>query len=116
MTKYERAQQLWSILALAARNRQVLTYGIIEQATGLVRPSVGKMLSPIQNYCLNRKDPPLPPLTILVVKEGSGIPGDGFIAASDIPKAQQDVFEFDWLKYGCPQTGELEKYDQPISN
>lgn len=109
MTKYERAQQLWPILALAARNRQVLTYRIIQQATGLVRPSIGQMLSPIQNYCLNND---LPPLTILVVRDKSGIPGDGFIAAEDIPKAQQDVFAFDWLKYGCPQTAELKKYDK----
>ncbi|MEK7780321.1 MAG: hypothetical protein AAB370_02335 [Verrucomicrobiota bacterium] len=109
MTKYERAQQLWSILVLAARNRQVLTYGMIEKATGLVRPSIGQMLSPIQNYCLNRK---LPPLTILVVKDKSGMPGDGFIAAADIPKAQQDVFAYDWFDWGCPQTPELEKYDK----
>jgi hypothetical protein len=109
MTKYERAQQLWSILVLAAKNRQVLTYGIIEKATGLVRPSIGGMLSPIQNYCMNRD---LPPLTILVVKDKSGMPGDGFIAAERIPEAQQEVFAYDWLKWGCPQTPELEKYDQ----
>jgi hypothetical protein len=108
MTKYERAQQLWSILVLAARNRQILTYSIIEQATGLVRPSIGQMLSPIQTYCLKRKKPPL---TILVVKDKSGMPGDGFIADKDIPRAQQDVFAFDWLAFGCPQTEELEKYD-----
>jgi hypothetical protein len=71
MTKYERAQQLWSILVLAARNRQVLTYKLIEQATGLVRPSIGQMLSPIQNFCLNRQKPPL---TILVVNDGNELP------------------------------------------
>jgi hypothetical protein len=107
MTTSERAQQLWSILALAAKNRQVLTYGIIEQATGLVRPSIGQMLAPIQSYCLKKK---LPPLTILVVKDKTGIPGDGFIAAHDIPEAQQKVFAFDWLDYGCPQTEEIEKF------
>lgn len=109
MTKYERAQQLWSILVLAARNRQVLNYGIIEKATGLVRPSIGQMLSPIQNYCLNKD---LPPLTILVVRDKSGIPGDGFIAAADIPQAQQHVFAYDWLKLGCPQTPELKRFDR----
>lgn len=109
MTKYERAQQLWAILVMAARNRQVLTYGIIEKATGLVRPSIGGMLSPIQNYCINKK---LPPLTILVVSDKTGTPGDGFIAAADIPKTQQEVFAYDWLEYGCPQTPELKKYDR----
>jgi hypothetical protein len=83
---------------------------MIEQATGLVRPSIGQMLSPIQNLCL-RKKPSLPPLTILVVRDESGIPGDGFIAAKDIPRAQQEVFAFDWLKFGCPQTEEFEEFD-----
>ena len=111
MTKYERAQQLWSILALAARNRQVLTYRMIEQATGLVRPSIGQMLSPIQNYCLRKRQPLLPPLTILVVRDESGTPGDGFTAAKQIPKAQQEVFAFDWLEFGYPQTAEFKKFD-----
>jgi len=100
MTQYERAQQLWSILALAVRDRRVLTYDIIRKATGLVRPSIGQMLAPIQDYCLKKE---LPPLTILVVSEGSGMPGAGFIAAQDIPKAQQEVFAFDWLDWGCPK-------------
>jgi hypothetical protein len=113
MTKYERAQQLWSVLVLAARNRQVLTYGIIQQATGLVRPSIGKMLEPIQAYCLKKERPPL---TILVVKDESGIPGDGFIAAKDIPRAQQEVFAFDWLEYGCPQTEAFEDADDKTHN
>jgi len=81
---------------------------MIEQATGLVRPSIGQMLAPIQTYCQKRKKPPL---TILVVKGKRGIPGVGFIAAKDIPAAQQKVFAFDWLKYGCPQTEELQKFD-----
>jgi hypothetical protein len=75
-----------------------LNYDIIRQATGLVRPSIGQMLAPIQDYCLKRK---LPPLTILVVSESTGLPGSGFIAAQDIPKAQQAVFKYDWLDWGC---------------
>ena len=70
----ERATQIWSVLALAARNRQILTYTMLEQLTGLARVGLGQSLEPIQSYCLLRQ---LPPLTILVVQEATGIPGAG---------------------------------------
>ena len=35
MTKLERASQLWPILALAATNRQVLTYDLVYRLTGI---------------------------------------------------------------------------------
>jgi hypothetical protein len=99
MTTNERAVQIWPILALAARNRQVLTYNLLAKLTGLARVGLGQCLEPIQSYCLLRH---LKPLTILVVSEKSGMPGTGFIAAADIPKAQQDVFAYDWVAHGCP--------------
>jgi hypothetical protein len=30
------------------------------------------------------------------------MPGSGFIAAQEIPKNQQDVFAFDWLRHKPP--------------
>jgi hypothetical protein len=57
------------------------------------------MLEPIQSYCLIEK---LPPLTILVVSKKTGLPGSGFGAVSEIPKNQIRVFDYDWLKHGCP--------------
>ncbi|MDP3786148.1 MAG: hypothetical protein Q8R05_01120 [Candidatus Omnitrophota bacterium] len=53
-----------------------------------------------------RKDK-LPPLTILVVSEETGMPGEGFIAASDIPKTQMEVFAFDWLNRMTPSPDDL---------
>ena len=78
MTRGERAAQMWSVLALAARNRQVLTYGMLAQLTGVPRMGLANCLDPIQSYCLLRS---LAPLTALVVGENSGRPGRGFIAA-----------------------------------
>lgn len=101
----ERAAQLWSVLALAATNRQVLTYDIVAKLTGIPRPGLGQLLEPIQSYCLERG---LPPLTILVVKEDTGIPGEGFIAAQDVPSAQMKVFSFKWLEHGAPSPEALE--------
>ena len=99
MTANERAAQIWSILALAAHNRQVLTYEMVARLTGVARVGLGRCLEPIQSYCLVKG---LSPLTILVVSEKTGMPGVGFVAAEDIPRAQQEVFNYDWLAHGGP--------------
>lgn len=95
----ERAAQIWPVLALAARNRQTLTYEIVEGLTGQFRAGLGPCLDPIQAYCVIHE---LPPLTALVVEKGSGIPGTGFTAAADVPHAQAQVFAFDWSAHKCP--------------
>ena len=105
MTASERAAQIWCGLALAARNRQVLTYDIVSKLTGVPRPGLGQVLEPVQSYCLVKQ---LPPLTILVVSQDSGLPGQGFIAAQDIPATQMQVFDFDWLGHGAPSPEDLE--------
>lgn len=104
MTREQRAQQLWSILVLAARNRQLLTYDMVSQACGVPAPSLGDFLRPIQQYCTERA---LPALTSIVVRKDSGIPGDGFLAAQDVPKAQGDVFAKDWLEEAAPSAEQL---------
>jgi hypothetical protein len=106
MTINERAAQIWSILALASRNRQILTYNLVAKLTGVARMGLGQCLEPIQSYCLVKE---LHPLTILVVRENSGMPGVGFIAAQDIPSTQQQVFSFDWVAHGCPSPEEFER-------
>lgn len=105
MTRAQRAQQLWSLLAWAATNRQILTYEIVARLTGVVRPSIGDFLNPIQQYCLGRD---LPALTSLVVSEQTGAPGEGFIAAPDVPAEQTRVFRHRWLDTPAPSEEELE--------
>jgi hypothetical protein len=104
MTREQRAQQLWSVLALAATNRQVLTYDIVAKLTGVIRPSIGDFLRPIQQYCTENQ---LPPLTVLAVSELTGLPGDGFIAAADIPAALIQVFSKNWLAVLAPSEAQL---------
>jgi len=67
---------------------------------------LGHLLEPIQSYCLIKD---LPPLTILVVQEQTGIPGTGFTATSaeDLARTQLEVFEFDWLKHDAPSPEDL---------
>jgi hypothetical protein len=53
----------------------------------------------------------LPPLTILVVQEATGLPGSGFTAATagEYARKQLDVFGFDWLGLGAPTPETLER-------
>src|SRR5262245_49112657 len=96
---------MWSLLTLAAINRQILTYELVARITGVVRPSIGDFLRPIQQYCVEKK---LPALTSLVVSEQSGLPGEGFIAAANVPAAQAQVFQHPWLQTKAPTVEELE--------
>ncbi|MFE8033571.1 hypothetical protein [Thiohalocapsa marina] len=107
MTKTERACQIWSVLAWAARNRQTLTYGQLSRLIGVPAAGLGKLLEPIQSYCLVSE---LPPLTILVVQQDSGLPGAGFTGAlaAELASKQMDVFAYDWLDHGNPQPDKFE--------
>jgi len=104
MEASERAAQIWSVLAWAATSRQVLTYKILGRLIGVPAHGLGHLLEPVQSYCLVRG---LPPLTILVVSEDSGLPSSGFTAAADISKTQLSVFQHDWLETGAPSPEEL---------
>ncbi len=107
MTRSERASQIWAVLAWAAKNRQSLTYTQVSALIGVPRAGLGQLLEPIQSYCTINS---LPPLTVLVVQQESGLPGSGFTGASagDLAKAQMSVFSQDWLAHGNPQPEKLE--------
>jgi N-acetyl-gamma-glutamylphosphate reductase len=113
MNRSERATQIWAVLAWAASHRQTITYSQLAQVTGAFTAGLGKLLEPIQSYCqLNN----LPPLTILVVQQESGLPGSGFTAASasDLASVQAKVFGFDWLEHRNPGAAKLEEAVQQL--
>jgi len=85
-----------------------MTYGHLSKLIGVPTAGLGQLLEPIQSFCIIEK---LPPLTILVVQQDSGLPGPGFTGAkaSEFAKTQMEVFEFDWLDYGNPQPDKLEQ-------
>lgn len=110
MTKNERAVQFCSVLVLAARNRQVLSYELMERLTGIPRGAAGDFLGPIQEYC-KRND--LPSLTSPVVNEKTGLPSEGFTEATDIFGAQARVFVYDWLGRKTPSPEDFGEGAQP---
>ncbi len=112
MNIYQRSQQLWSILVLAAKNRQTLTYTMVSEATGLHRPAIGDALFPIQYYC---KEKGFPALTALVVKEVEGIPGEG-LGIEDLPRELQKIFKKEWLQQAAPKEEEFEAADRIHKN
>jgi hypothetical protein len=107
MKASERSTQIWAVLAWAAKSRQNITYSQLAQATGAFTGGLGSWLEPIQSYCILNE---LPPLTILVVQQDSGMPGSGFTGASagDLARAQARVFAFNWLEHGNPGAEKLE--------
>ena len=112
MKAEQRANQIWPVLALAATNRQVLTYDMVARLIGVTRVGMGQLLEPIQSYCLVHR---LPPLTVLVVSKDTGMPGQGFIAGSDgIPATQASVFAHDWLATPCPSPEQLESASREL--
>ena len=49
-----------------------MTYGMLAKLIGVPAAALGKLLEPIQSYCIVER---LPPLTILVVRQETGLPG-----------------------------------------
>ena len=106
MKRAETALAFWSVLTLSATKRQTVTYQLLSQLIGVPRNSLGRLLEPIQSYCILSS---LPPLTSIVVEARTGVPGDGFIAASNLPQAQADTFAHDWLNQPVPRPQDFQK-------
>jgi putative restriction endonuclease len=92
---YERAFRAWPVLAEVAGNRATVTYGQLAHQLGIHHRTVRFVLAVIQDYCLQDQ---LPPLTILVVTQDRGMPGEGFIAwdFDDLPEGYRRVYAYPW--------------------
>jgi hypothetical protein len=99
MTASERAAQIWPLLVLCAARRETLTYDLLGKLIGVPAQGLGNLLEPIQSYCVLEG---LDPLTSLVVNRTTGVPGEGFVGADDVPRAQADVYARDWLQVNPP--------------
>jgi hypothetical protein len=103
MTLSEQAALMWPMLALAARNQQILSYAAVEGFTGIARQGLGESLGLIHGYC---KGHGFPYLNVLVVSQVTGLPGEGFpekMEPVQILAEQAKVFVFDWYAHDKPR-------------
>ncbi|TVP64914.1 MAG: hypothetical protein EA343_04380 [Nodularia sp. (in: Bacteria)] len=106
-THPKRALQIWQILICKASNRQTLTYGMLAnilgfQGAGTLAPILGHIMCYCQQY-------ELPPLTVMVVNQKTGLPGEGLTSPDDLHAEREQVFNFDWFGLYPPSPEELQE-------
>lgn len=106
MNRSERAAQIWPLLVHCALHRQSLTYDLLGKLVGVPRQGLGQLLEPIQSHCILKG---WPALTSLVVGQTTGSPGEGFIAAADVPAEQASVYGWPWLEKQAPVPDDFER-------
>ena len=94
---FQQSLQLWPLLVLAAKNRQTLTYGMVEKMTN-IDDHLGQA-KPLGNIYLFCKYNELPCLNLLVVNQQTGKPSTREFEALDIPNEHARIFNFDWDKW-----------------
>jgi hypothetical protein len=98
-TRYERAAQIMPALRLIAAAKARVSYDDLATAIGGPALGMGQWLSPIQDYCEIHD---LPPITVLVVNEATGEPGEGYRARESIGRDREAVYAYDWLPQRTP--------------
>ena len=103
-THATRSLQIWQILIAKANSRQTLTYGMLAQmlrfkGAGVLAPILGHIMF----YCQQNN---LPPLTVIVVNQRTGLPGEGLTDA-ELNADREAVFNYDWFNLYPPSSEEL---------
>jgi len=94
MNRSERAMQVWQILIAVAHERRTITYGEVADLLGFEGAGVlAQILGLIMIYCQTNE---LPPLTVLVVNQGTGLPGEGLTTVEDLPRDREAVYRQAW--------------------
>jgi hypothetical protein len=103
MTQPEQAVLLWPLLALAARNQQILSYSDVQGYTGIAQHGFGQSLGLIHHYCERQR---FPHLNVIVVNRDTGLPGKG-MTPEEIFVEQARVFVFDWPSKDKPRANDF---------
>jgi hypothetical protein len=108
MNYYQRSVQFWSVLVMAARTQQVLSYEMLWEMTGIPARGQADILGNILFYCQQKK---LPLLTSIVLKLDTGRPADPFFNTPpfDLAAEHRRVFIFNWPGHGCPTPDAFEE-------
>ena len=95
---HNRALQIWLILISKAANRQTIRFGELAEMVGYdAAPPLVAPLNHIGFYCRQND---LPPLTVLVSNQVTGLPGEGWNQihpGADPNAARERVFGYDWF-------------------
>jgi hypothetical protein len=109
MTQPEQAVLLWPVLALAARNQQILSYSDVQGFTGIDQRGLGKPLGLIHHYCERER---FPRLNLIVVNRETGLSGEGLPGKGMTPEEifieQSRVFVFDWSSKDKPRSNDFD--------
>jgi hypothetical protein len=70
---------------------------------------MGQFLNPIMRICEIRG---LPPLTVLVVNQHTGLPGEGLTTLENVNEDREKVFSFNWFSLEPPETHDFEAAEQ----
>jgi hypothetical protein len=110
MTRYQRSLQIWTLLVSASLERRTYRYGDIAETLGMKGSGVlAQFLGPIMWFCEANK---LPPLTVLVVNQDTGLPGDGLTTIENVNQDRESVFRFDWFAIEPPETESFREVDK----
>lgn len=110
MTRYQRSMQIWSLLICAANDRKTYTYGDIADILSMKGAGVmSQFLGPIMWLC---EDNGWPPLTVLVVNQGTGLPGEGLTTIENVNTDREQVFNFDWFGLVPPTLQSFDSADR----
>jgi len=110
MTRYQRSSQIWSLLICAAKERTSYTYGDIANILGFGGAgTMAQFLGPIMWLC---DDNGRPPLTVLVVNQETGLPGEGLSTLEEVNVDRETVFRFDWFSLVPPGFENFENADR----
>jgi hypothetical protein len=112
MTRYQRSLQIWTLLIVAAKERRSYTYGEVAEILGMGGAGVlASFLGPIMWYCDEYKPEKLPPLTVLVVNQDTGLPGEGLTTLENVNRDRERVFLFKWFSIDPPETSDFARVD-----
>ncbi|MGD9332669.1 MAG: hypothetical protein PVJ53_15250 [Desulfobacterales bacterium] len=111
MSRFDQTARIWPLLVMSAGNRQIMNYDLLARLIGTTESDLGRLLEPIQSHCILKG---LPPLTSILVSVRTGKPGEGFIAAENLPQAQADTFLFDWLAVPVPSREDFQDAVQKL--
>lgn len=107
-----RAIQCWQILISKAAIKSICTYGDLARIIGFEGAGIFRyILGYIFYYCQKNN---LPPLTSIVVRQDTGLPGEGFVIEEglkpeEIPAKQMEVYKYNWFRIVPPTVEELKE-------